>query len=757
MACAAFGRSHACQLPPNLGKATRETNTSFPLNVISEICSSEHQTLLFRRGPGNKRTIDQTQFPCSTVVERSHLMDLNEGQLTAVRYGVGDGRPHRPLLIIAGAGTGKTKTLAHRVAHLVLNGADPERILLLTFTRRSAAEMTRRAALILGEVRRERQKLVEAVAASGIGWSGTFHGIANRLLRLHAYAIGLDPSFTVLDRSDSADLMNLVRNDLGFPNKARRFPKKGTCLAIYSHTVNTCCEIEITLRIAFPWCADWADELKELFRAYVLLKQQNNVLDYDDLLLYWRHMMENPAVAAEVGARFDQVLVDEYQDTNPLQAAILLRMKPDGRGVTVVGDDAQSIYSFRAATVRNILDFPKLFSPPATVVTLEQNYRSTQPILDASNAVIGLATERHSKRLFSTKLVGQKPQLISAADEMAQVEYVVNGILEQREAGIDLKRQAVLFRTAHHSAELEIELVRRNIPFVKYGGLKFLEAAHIKDVLCVLRWAENPRDAVAGFRTLQLLPGIGPRVARNVIAQLSESNLTLKALKGVSVPPATALHWTEFCASIAELCDSATPWIGQIGLVRRWYEPHLEWLYDHPMVRVGDLEKLEQIASGYATRERFLTELTLDPPEATGTEAGAPLLDEDYLILSTIHSAKGQEWDVVYVLNVADGCIPSDMAAGSAEQIEEERRVLGVAMTRARFHLRLIQPLRFYRSQQHRHGDSYVLAPRSRFIPDDVLDLFECRAWPEEAVDGAKPARTDLCADIAARMREMWR
>ena len=414
-----------------------------------------------------------------------HLIDLNEGQLTAVKYGVDDGRPPTPLLIIAGAGTGKTKTLAHRVAHLVLKGAEPQRILLLTFTRRAAAEMTRRAALILGEVCRKRQKPVEGVAGFDISWSGTFHGIANRLLRLHAYAVGLDPSFTVLDRSDSADLMNFGRNDLGFSKKVRRFPKKDTCLAIYSHTVNTCCEIETTLRAAFPWCADWPDELKELFRTYVLLKQQNNVLDYDDLLLYWRHMMEEPAVAAEVGARFDHVLVDEYQDTNALQAAILLRMKPDGRGVTVVGDDAQSIYSFRAATVRNILDFPMLFSPPATVVTLEQNYRSTQPILDASNAVIGLATEGHSKRLFTTKRWGEKPQLISAADEMAQVQYVVNGVLEHRESGLDLKRQAVLFRTAHHSAALEIELARRNIPFVKYGGLRFLEAAHIKDALCV--------------------------------------------------------------------------------------------------------------------------------------------------------------------------------------------------------------------------------------------------------------------------------
>ena len=334
-------------------------------------------------------------------------MDLNESQRAAVEYGIGFGRPSAPLLIIAGAGTGKTKTLAHRVAHLVLNGTDPERILLLTFTRRAAAEMTRRAVRILTEARRAPEKIGTSAAANAMNWSGTFHGIANKLLRLQAPAIGLDPSFTVLDRSDSADLMNLARNDLGFSRKAARFPKKDTCIAIYSHTVNACCELVETLGATFPWCADWTAELKELFRMYVIAKQRNNVLDYDDLLLYWRHMMEEPALAAEVGARFDHVLVDEYQDTNALQAAILLRMKPDGVGLAVVGDDAQSIYSFRAATVRNILDFPKHFSPPAAVVTLEQNYRSTQAILDASNEVIGLAPERYSKRLFSMKPSGE--------------------------------------------------------------------------------------------------------------------------------------------------------------------------------------------------------------------------------------------------------------------------------------------------------------------------------------------------------------
>jgi len=684
------------------------------------------------------------------------MMDLNESQRAAVEYGIDAGRSSAPLLIIAGAGTGKTSTLAHRVAHLVLQGVDPHRILLLTFTRRAAAEMTRRAARILGEARRAPETVRASGLANALNWSGTFHGISNRLLRFHAHAIGLDPSFTVLDRSDSADMMNLLRNDMGLAKKATRFPKKDTCLAIYSHTVNACCELEKTLDAAFPWCADWTEELKGLFRGYVIAKQRHNVLDYDDLLLYWHHAMEAPPVATEVGARFDHILVDEYQDTNVLQAAILLRMKPDGCGLTVVGDDAQSIYSFRAAAVRNILDFPNQFSPSAMVVTLEQNYRSTQPILDASNAVLALASEGYSKRLFSTKVSGEKPQFIHAADEAAQVLYAVERILEHREAGIDLKRQAVLFRAAHHSAALEVELARRNIPFAKYGGLKFLEAAHVKDVLCVLRWAENPKDAVAGFRVLQLLPGVGPKVARSVLARLSECQFLFKALNGASVPPAAAPHWSNFCSTMARLRDSAAPWIGQVGLLREWYQPHLERIYDHTTIRVGDLEKLEQISIGYATRERFLTELTLDPPETSGAEAGAPLLDEDYLILSTIHSAKGQEWDVVFILNVADGCIPSDMATGSPEQIEEERRVLGVAMTRAKLHLHLIQPLRFFRSQQHRYGDSYVFAPRSRFIPDTILDLFECRAWSAQIKDSTRAPGGHPRVDVAARMREMW-
>jgi len=694
------------------------------------------------------------------------LDTLNEAQRRAVQYGVGGGADGPgPLLIIAGAGSGKTTTLAHRVAELILGGADPRRILMLTFTRRAAAEMTRRAERIVAAalVRAAdggRGQAASRTSSGRIEWSGTFHAIANRLLRYNAESVGLDPSFTVLDRSDSADLIDLLRNELGLAKKASRFPKKATCLSIYSHTVNAQRPVEETLRSAFPWCEAWADDLKPLFGAYVKAKQERNVLDYDDLLLYWYHMMAEPELAGAVGDRFDHVLIDEYQDTNALQAAVLFAMKPQGRGVTVVGDDAQAIYSFRAATVRNILDFPCQFDPPATVVKLEQNYRSTEPILEACNAVIGLATERFTKNLRTSRASCQKPVIMTVDDEASQAEYVAESVLDSREAGIALKRQAVLFRTSHHSDQLEVELARRDIPFVKFGGLKFLEAAHVKDMICVLRWAENPRDSIAAFRVLQLLPGIGPASARAVIDHLRSCSFDLARLGEFRPPSATATDWPGLCELVGRLHDAQTDWHAQVGMVRRWYDPYLERLYDSAPIRAGDLEQLEQIAAGFGSRERFLTDVTLDPPSASGDEAGEPLLDEDYLILSTIHSAKGQEWDVVHVLNVVDGCIPSDMATGSPEQIEEERRLLYVAMTRARDELRLVQPLRFYTRQQHRFGDNHVYSPRTRFIPDSIVECFERRAYggAELAGGGAAaaggPAGTRV--DVGARLRAMW-
>jgi ATP-dependent DNA helicase UvrD/PcrA len=463
-----------------------------------------------------------------------YLTDLNEEQRRAVEHGVDSESAMKapPLLVIAGAGSGKTKTLAHRVAHLVVSGVDPHRILLLTFTRRATEEIIRRVKRITAEAL--------GVQQLDLPWSGTFHAIAARLLREYANQIGLKPSFTILDRSDSADLMDLVRHELGYSTKKSRFPKKDTCLSIYSFAINSGKLIERVLAENFPWCLEWEKDLRRLFEAYAAAKQRQNVLDYDDLLLYWAEMMGNDDLAAEIGGRFDHILVDEYQDTNRLQSRILLRLKPEGHGLMVVGDDAQSIYSFRAATVRNILDFPHQFRPAAHIVTLEQNYRSTQPILDACNQVIRFAKERYTKNLRSDRQSKQKPFLTIVTDEAAQAHFVAQQILDSREAGVPLKAQAVLFRASYHSAQLEIELTRRNIPFVKYGGLKFLEAAHVKDVLSILRWCENPRDRVAGFRAVQLLPGIGPSTAAKILDEVEAEPHATDVLHDIKVPKAVA-------------------------------------------------------------------------------------------------------------------------------------------------------------------------------------------------------------------------
>jgi DNA helicase-2/ATP-dependent DNA helicase PcrA len=575
------------------------------------------------------------------------------------------------------------------------------------------------------------------------------------LLREYADRIGLDRAFTIHDREDSTDLMNLVRHERGLSKTESRFPTKGTCLAIYSRCVNTEMPIEKVLGQFYPWCSGWAAELKELFAAYVEAKQKQNVLDYDDLLLYWAQTMSDAALADEIGGRFDHVLVDEYQDTNRLQSSILLALKPGGRGLTVVGDDAQSIYSFRAATVRNILDFPDQFSPKAEIVTLDRNYRSTQPVLSAANGVIGLARERFTKNLWTERISTRKPQLVAVRDEADQARYIVERVLENREEGSLLKHQAVLFRTSSHSGSLELELTRRNIPFVKFGGLKFLDAAHVKDILALLRFIENPRDRVAGFRILHLLPGVGPASAQRVLERMAESAAPIAALCDVPAPPRAGDDWTAFVRAVGNLRYSE--WPTDLERARLWYEPHLERIHEDAEVRRADLIQLEQIASEYPSRERFLTELTLDPPDATSDQAGLPLLDEDYLILSTIHSAKGQEWKSVFVLNVVDGCIPSDLGAGTTAELEEERRLLYVAMTRAKDDLHLTIPQRFFTHGQNAHGDRHVYASRTRFIPEALLPLFEPTSWPPSTAAAARAGSQGPRIDIGARMRGMWR
>src|SRR5437868_6009053 len=483
----------------------------------------------------------------SVPAAATYLESLNPEQRRAVEHGATGERQVAPLLVIAGAGSGKTNTLAHRVAHLIVNGADPRRILLMTFSRRAASEMTKRVERIARKVMGDNA----GIMIDALHWAGTFHGTAARLLRDYSDQIGLNPAFTIHDREDSADLMNLIRHQLGLSKTESRFPTKGTCLAIYSRCVNAETPIEQVLGASFPWCAGWATELKELFAAYVEAKQKQNVLDYDDLLLYWAQTMNDSGLAEEIGGRFDHVLVDEYQDTNRLQASILLALKPGGRGLTVVGDDAQSIYSFRAATVRNILEFPAQFSPPADIITLDRNYRSTQSILAAANGVIDLAKERFTKNLWTERTSGAKPQLITVRDESDQARCIVERILENRESGTILKQQAVLFRTSHHSGPLEVELTRRNTPFVKFGGLKFLDAAHIKDMLSLLRFVENPRDRVAGFRLMHLNPGVGPASAQRVLDQIAEGADPISALSSAPPPPRAGNDWKAFVGTIA--------------------------------------------------------------------------------------------------------------------------------------------------------------------------------------------------------------
>src|SRR5580692_5936069 len=476
---------------------------------------------------------------------------LNPAQRRAATFGVpveGKGVHAGPMLILAGAGTGKTNTLAHRTAHLVLNGVDPARVLMLTFTRRAAQEMIRRTQRIVGEVLSDRGKAGDRSVVSRMLWSGTFHSVGNRILRLYAKHLGLDPNFTVLDRADAADLMDVVRHELGFSSKEKRFPRKDVCLAIYSYRVNTRLSLKQTLEEQFPWVREWEADLTRLYREYVARKQKHRVLDFDDLLLYWHAMMQNPALAQSLSKNFDHVLVDEYQDTSTLQGEIIHALKPDGQGVTVVGDDAQAIYSFRAAAVENILGFADRYKPKAEIVVLAQNYRSTQQILDSTNALMSEGPRQHRKTLLGMRQSGQKPVYVALDDAQAQAEYICGKILHTREVGGSLKRHAILFRSSHHSDVLEVELAKKNIPFVKYGGLKFLEAAHVKDMMSVLRWADNPRNAVAGFRVLKLVAGIGPGQAKQGLELLEAQGFEVKSLAAFDAPQPVKMDWKRFCA-----------------------------------------------------------------------------------------------------------------------------------------------------------------------------------------------------------------
>lgn len=708
------------------------------------------------------------------------LEGLNDRQREAVEHGA------EPLLIIAGAGTGKTKTLVHRVARLIDSGVDPARILLMTFTRRAAGEMLRRVGQLL--------QALDGRAVSQRIWGGTFHATATKLLRAYGDLIGLRPDFTIHDRGDSEDFLDVVRTELGLARTDRRFPKKGTCLSIYSHAVNSQSPLEETLRRHFPWCIDDADDLKKLFKAYVDRKEEAAILDYDDLLLFFHGLLDDPHAGARIRSRFECVLVDEYQDTNRLQAETLRLLKPEGVGLTVVGDDAQSIYSFRAASIRNILDFPAQF-PGAKVIKLEQNYRSTAPLLAATNAVIAPSTQRFEKRLWSTQAEGALPQLVQCLDETEQAEFLVRQVLEHREQGLGLKRQAILFRASHHSVLLEAELARARIPFVKYGGLKFVEAAHVKDMLAFLRLAENPRDLVSGTRALMLLPGIGPKKARQLMDQLAAHGGQFSAWDSVRAPDECQEVWRELTRLLRRLSRDAQRGGGigdalggngggagrdangagglgaagdshsgpaeglaaQVDAVRRFYQPLLERRYDNTAARIRDLEQMEQVASRFQDRPTFLAEIALDPPNSTQDLASDPTLDDDQLILSTIHSAKGLEWDAVYVIHAADGNIPADLATRSSDEIEEERRLFYVALTRAKSWLYVCHPLRYYQAGRGLRRDQHSFAQLTRFLPPDIVASFQRRTAVAPTVPAPHlPTPDEKRQEVRERSRALW-
>lgn len=681
-----------------------------------------------------------------------YLRPLNPRQREAVTHS------GAPLLIIAGAGTGKTTTLASRTAHLVASGVSPDRILLLTFTRRAASEMLYRAARVVGG---------QAVARI---WSGTFHATANRLLRTYAGHLGFERSFTVLDAADSADLINLIRAEKGHSErKSRRFPQKNSLLSIYSRVVNSGLSLEDSVLKYHPQYAEEIEQIGEILAEYVSRKRSRSMLDYDDLLIYWHALLKSEPILEQIAGRFEQILVDEYQDTNRLQASILQSMRrkhyPDG--ITVVGDDAQSIYSFRGATVKNILEFPSQF-PGCRVITLEQNYRSIQTILDASNSIMDPVRERYTKRLFTDKVDdGEPPRLHLVLDDSHQSRVVCDRVMELREQGISLREQAVLFRAGWHSNELEIELQRRNIPFVKYGGLRFLESAHVKDLVSLLRMVVNPEDEMAWFRILQLLPGIGPGYAQRLFPQLSQSVRAAgsEAADPVNVPrqardPLNSL--LQALAQVQKPGGAAAPPALVVERMRQFYNPLLEQTYDNADMRGRDLDQLTLMAAKASDLESFVTDLTLDPPSSTSDLAGEPFIDDDYLVLSTVHSAKGLEWDAVYIIHACDGMFPSDMACRSEEEIEEERRLFYVAMTRARRYLHVFSPQRYY----WRHfsaSDAHGLTQISRFLSDEVKSRFQelsevasgfAACVPDESIAVAVAELNDIQARfLAARSK----
>ena len=704
------------------------------------------------------------------------LTDLNPQQYAAVE--------HRgsPLLVVAGAGTGKTRTLVGRVVSLLDEGVNPNRILLLTFTRRAASSMTARAAAASNN--RDANQV----------WGGTFHSVANRLLRSYGAAASLPASFTVMDTSDTVDLFSAARSEEGFNEKGRRFPQASTIASIYSRMVNTQTKLGPVLEKDFPWCADHADWLKAIFARYTEKKRASHILDFDDLLLFWHALLASP-IGEAMRCLFDHILIDEYQDTNLVQAQIVTSMAGPTTQVCAVGDDAQAIYRFRAATVENMWNFASMH-PGATVVTLEQNYRSTSPILKVANGVLqqhskppvqqcatvlpeasttqvpNQKTPQHiDKTLWTTRSGGSTPRLLRCTDETDQSMRIADAILDARERGIDLQEQAVLYRAGYHGDALELELVRRDIPYVKYGGLKYLESAHIKDVLSLLRIVENPDDELAWHRVLQMMTGIGPGRSKRLLDELRvtkpHSDGLARFIDGVGRFPGDAQRQVEelraaFADCIEHASKASNPDAPEgastqiLDRLRPFCELTFPTRYENSAARLADIDQLAATAQGYGSASRFLAELTLDPPERTGDFAGKPHLDDDWLTLSTIHSAKGLEWRSVYLLHAADGNIPSEMALGDDDGLAEELRLLYVALTRAKEELTVSFPLR-YHVHRFAKNDRHQYAQLSRFLgPLQTLFEDQTSEYPTLDMQVASLSTVGVSTDVSTMLESLW-
>ena len=652
---------------------------------------------------------DDEALPRKLSIDYSAV--LNAQQLAAVTAGEG------PSLVIAGAGSGKTRTLVYRVAYLIDSGVDPSNILLLTFTRKSAQEMLARVGDLIG-------------ARSQRVCGGTFHSVANLLLRRYGRSIGVEPGFTILDRGDAEDLIALMRAQLGLNEKDKRFPRKGTIMEMVSKSANTLRSLDKIILDEFGHFADHMEDLGRLQQAYQAAKRQKQLLDYDDLLVMLRQLLLlDESARTTISRQYRYILVDEYQDTNRLQAEVIRQLASTHNNVMIVGDDSQSIYGFRGATFKNIMEFPTLF-PGTTMYKLEENYRSTQPILNLANCIIDEAAEKYTKRLFTRKIDGPLPSLVEAAGENTQSRFIAQKILELREEGVPLSEVAVLFRSSFHSFDLEIELSRKGLPFIKRGGVKFIETAHVKDLLAHVRVIANPLDTVSWHRVLMLVEGVGPKKAQDLLAAIVKAGEPLDVLRSVTGRSGQGLKDLANTLESLNGAEDRRP-ADLVNHAYEYYLPILKEQYDDYPKRTRDLDHLHTIAEGYPGVDEFLADLALEPPDGSAVGMDAPDRDDERLVLSTIHSAKGLEWQCVFVIWVVDGRFPSVYSFAADDELEEERRLFYVAVTRAKRHLFLTYPINVFDK-----GSGMLLSKPSRFLDPVTPALLDQLVLVEE---GGRP------------------